>query len=296
MLHLKGSRAEQALPQVRNDLAGSSVETAIVTTSPDIQVEAVLRNIVQPLSVKTSFRETTVIWHLDGLDDCEVSIDGQFNMSARSGSLLMLVPARSEFGIRFPSGGLVRYTMIRFRSAPSIGLCAEAFRHPIFDITHPELLHAVETLCREAEEPDGLFDMLAESWVLQANVYFSRLAGAPVTAPSHHGGLAASDERRIMEFIHANFTGTIRIADLARLSGLGSRHLIRAFQQSFSTTPLKYVMALRMREGRRQLVETDASITEIAISCGFSHIQHFTTAFHKHVGTTPSRYRQTRRG
>ncbi|MEO0362549.1 MAG: helix-turn-helix domain-containing protein [Pseudomonadota bacterium] len=44
------------------------------------------------------------------------------------------------------------------------------------------------------------------------------------------------------------------------------------------------------------LSETDASIAEIALACGFSSQSHLTSAFSKRVGAAPGVYRRTVRG
>jgi AraC family transcriptional regulator len=68
---------------------------------------------------------------------------------------------------------------------------------------------------------------------------------------------------------------------------LSPRQFLRAFHASVDDTPLRYVQAVRIEEAKRLLVESLRSMTDIALNCGFSHPQHFTTSFRKHVGMTP---------
>jgi transcriptional regulator GlxA family with amidase domain len=52
------------------------------------------------------------------------------------------------------------------------------------------------------------------------------------------------------------------------------------------------LLALRLDAARRMLVETDRSIKEIAAAIGYAHASHFSTAFRRQFGVTPSQQRE----
>lgn len=56
-------------------------------------------------------------------------------------------------------------------------------------------------------------------------------------------------------------------------------------------SPMAYLTRLRIARARSLLRMSEASITEIAISCGFSSSQYFANVFRRCVGQTPSAYR-----
>ena len=70
------------------------------------------------------------------------------------------------------------------------------------------------------------------------------------------------------------------------------RHFTRAFKQSVGQTPLRYVHEMRINEAKRLLAAGKQSITLIAVDSGFSHVQHFSTAFRLATGATLSEYRR----
>lgn len=81
------------------------------------------------------------------------------------------------------------------------------------------------------------------------------------------------------------------LADLARQVQLNDFKLKKGFKEIFGTTVFGYLRDLRMQEARRMLRHTSKSINEIADYCGYEYVQHFSTAFKKKYGLTPSKLR-----
>jgi AraC-like DNA-binding protein len=60
----------------------------------------------------------------------------------------------------------------------------------------------------------------------------------------------------------------------------------------FGLTPSQYIAKTRITAASRLLRETDQSVADIALSCGFYDHSAFTRTFGKMTGTTPSRLRR----
>jgi AraC-like DNA-binding protein len=54
----------------------------------------------------------------------------------------------------------------------------------------------------------------------------------------------------------------------------------------------EYVRTLRLEGAIRDLEESEASLAAIALANGFSDQSHFSNAFRRHTGVTPSEYRR----
>ena len=50
-------------------------------------------------------------------------------------------------------------------------------------------------------------------------------------------------------------------------------------------------LAVRLAQARRMLRDTERSVKEIAAAVGYTHPNHFSTAFHRAYGVSPARYR-----
>ncbi len=74
---------------------------------------------------------------------------------------------------------------------------------------------------------------------------------------------------------------------------ISTRQLERLFVRYLNSTPKHYFMELRLHRARNLLVQTDQSITEIAMACGFKSTSHFTKTFRSFYGRTPLGQRTT---
>lgn len=72
---------------------------------------------------------------------------------------------------------------------------------------------------------------------------------------------------------------------------LSERQLQRKVKQLTGLSPLQYIVAMRLQEGRRLLEDRQyTSVAEVAYAIGFSQPQSFTRQFRKHFGRVPSEY------
>lgn len=85
-----------------------------------------------------------------------------------------------------------------------------------------------------------------------------------------------------------------RIEDVAARLGTSPRTLQRRLAEH-GTSFQAEIAAVRVRAAQRLLVDTDASVTEIAFAVGCASLHHFGSLFKKATGETPSRWREQRR-
>jgi transcriptional regulator GlxA family with amidase domain len=70
------------------------------------------------------------------------------------------------------------------------------------------------------------------------------------------------------------------------------RNFSRRFRQSFGVTPTEFVMRARVEAACRRLEESRSTIEQVATECGFSSAELLRRAFHRTLGTVPSRARE----
>jgi transcriptional regulator GlxA family with amidase domain len=96
---------------------------------------------------------------------------------------------------------------------------------------------------------------------------------------------------RAEDHIRAHWREPIAIEDLAAAANVSVRSLFNGFRRFRGQTPLSYVKALRLDRAREQLLRADpsgASVTEIALGCGFTHMSKFARDFAARFGERPS--------
>ena len=69
-------------------------------------------------------------------------------------------------------------------------------------------------------------------------------------------------------------------------------YFIRCFKQIVKTTPLHYLLSLRMSNAKSLLSNTNYNISEVAESVGYDNSLYFSRLFHKHTGFSPTEYRK----
>lgn len=89
-----------------------------------------------------------------------------------------------------------------------------------------------------------------------------------------------------------NIEETLSTDDIAHLVGLSRRQLERQFKQYLGAMPSRYYLELRLKKARQLLLESNSSIVQIGLMCGFSSGAHFSTAFGAQFGITPREERQ----
>lgn len=92
--------------------------------------------------------------------------------------------------------------------------------------------------------------------------------------------------------MRAHFQHEITNQHLASISNMSLRAFERRFLATFHLTPQRFLRKLRLRLASRALVYTDASLSEIALSCGFADQSHFSREFRRQFGRTPREYRE----
>jgi AraC family transcriptional regulator len=110
------------------------------------------------------------------------------------------------------------------------------------------------------------------------------------------GGFAAWQARRLAACVDANLAGNIVIKDLAASLDISVGHFCRSFKRTFGMPARIWIRQRRIEFAQGLMLSTDASLSEIALSCGMSDQSHFTRSFRRVVGESPSSWRQTRNG
>jgi AraC family transcriptional regulator, glycine betaine-responsive activator len=96
---------------------------------------------------------------------------------------------------------------------------------------------------------------------------------------------------RVIERMEASIEDPLSPADLAEEVGMSTRQLERLFRRYLNRSPKRYYMELRLARARNLLMQTDLSVINVALACGFSSPSHFSKCYRAQYGTTPYRER-----
>jgi AraC-like DNA-binding protein len=99
--------------------------------------------------------------------------------------------------------------------------------------------------------------------------------------------------RDVVEYIFAHLGESIHVSQLATIAGVSCRQIERRFRNATGMSPTDFVTRARLDEACRRLRDGSDSIGRIALDLGFYDQSAFTRLFRRHLGTTPSEFRQT---
>ncbi|MGR3804757.1 GlxA family transcriptional regulator [Marinibacterium profundimaris] len=99
---------------------------------------------------------------------------------------------------------------------------------------------------------------------------------------------------QVIQVMERNIEEPISPAVLAREVGMSTRQLERLFRRYLNRSPKRYYMELRLQKARNLLMQTDMSVINVALACGFASPSHFSKCYRSHYDTTPYRERGTR--
>ena len=172
--------------------------------------------------------------------------------------------------------------------AASAGISPEK---PVFDLGHyaPTALEIAYSIYEDmsllqqntSAALGGLLRLTA--YIAQSRYDASPLRGASAGADSYQRALWA---------LNANYQRTdFHIEDVASFVGLSRSQLFRIFKAQGGRSPQAVLAELRLSHAKRLLSGTALSLTEVALSSGFSSAARLGEVFRDVLGVTPTQYR-----
>jgi AraC family transcriptional regulator len=168
------------------------------------------------------------------------------------------------------------------------GLVLQA-RHEHFD---ERLVNLIQMLWAAAQRPSSISNLYAEGLSMSL---LGLLLGEYVVNQDNDvaaGRFTRSQRDRLLEFVDAEIGGKLTVERLSQVVGMSPYHFSRVFKASFGESPYAYVLGRRIEAACFALKSTPTlSVASVALSQGFYSQQHFTEAFKRKIGTTPSQWR-----
>ncbi|MGH9442052.1 MAG: AraC family transcriptional regulator [Thermoanaerobaculia bacterium] len=125
----------------------------------------------------------------------------------------------------------------------------------------------------------------------------SSATGAPEWAAERFGNSPSPTEplelvERIRIFLAERFAQPLRLDEIAAAVRMSPFHLCRIFKRATGFTLHRYQISLRLRTALDRVADSSADLGELALRLGYSSHSHFTAAFRKEFGASPSEIRR----
>ena len=95
----------------------------------------------------------------------------------------------------------------------------------------------------------------------------------------------------VISLMEKNLEEPLGRVELARSAGLSTRQLERLFRKYLNRSPARYYLELRLNKARLLLLQTNMSVIDVALACGFVSASHFSKCYRDFFGRTPRKER-----
>jgi AraC family transcriptional regulator len=136
--------------------------------------------------------------------------------------------------------------------------------------------------------------LFVDQMALSLLAYFAEGYGGMHIPPiPANGCLAAWQECRAKEIMHARLAARLTIADVARECNLTPGYFAKAFRRTTGMSPHQYLTHIRLEDAKGLLLSSTLPLADIALICGFGDQSYFTRVFTRSVGTSPGAWRRS---
>lgn len=151
---------------------------------------------------------------------------------------------------------------------------------------------SVVSLMKSMEKLHGMRRLIALLEILDLLSTSSDLE--TIASPGFEPAIQQADSERmskIVSYIQKHMEDTLYLREVAKHAGMTEVSFSRYFRSRTGKTFPAYLNELRVARICRQLAESDATISEIALGCGYESFANFERQFHRLHGCSPKEYR-----
>lgn len=186
--------------------------------------------------------------------------------------------------VRLPTGSLTRWL---HDSSHAFG---PRTQHELFDGRLESLLNLLWDEASRGSPNGPLFSEGLSMALL--GVLVADYGSAPSPRRARGGKFSAQQRRRLLDFITSGLNGGLSVEAMAKIVGMSPFHFSRTFRATFHQTPHAFVVERRIDAACIAMrSDSTRTLTEIALTFGFSSQAHFSETFRRKVGMTPGRWR-----
>lgn len=98
--------------------------------------------------------------------------------------------------------------------------------------------------------------------------------------------------KKVMDYIDLNVGKNLTVAHLAQFIGMERSYFCRKFKSNFNISPSRYILAKKMSEGAKALVN-GATVLDASLIAGYLDEKAFSRAFKSYMEISPSQYKKS---
>jgi AraC-like DNA-binding protein len=155
------------------------------------------------------------------------------------------------------------------------------------------MLHLMQATLPVLERPHEVSSLYLDSLFLAVRDHIAATYGTFSAKTAHkEWGLSVRQFRHALEYIEANLSEDVSLANIADACAASVSSLARGFKTTLGVTPHRWVLNRRIALAQRLIYESGTPLSEVAVCCGFADQSHLTRVFMRHVGSSPATWRR----
>ena len=162
---------------------------------------------------------------------------------------------------------------------------------PVSKATAAQVLRVSAEIVQETRQRKPGYEAAARCRLQELFLHLRRDPGVGAATLHNHATRHAEQIARVLRHIESHFMDEIRVADVSAMAAMSRSNLHAAFRQVAGCTLMEYVTQVRVRAALRLLRESDATVMQVAMDCGFSTMSRFYDAFRRSTGKSPREIR-----
>ena len=199
-----------------------------------------------------------------------------------AGGTAMTIPAGAGHTAQFGPAG-ARIVLVTLASGDETAAVVDR----LAELRGRELVWLAWRLAAELRAADAAAPLAAEGFALELLAATTRETERARGRRRPPAWLASAEE-----LLRARVRERVALGELAQAAGVHPAHLARSFRSHYGVSVGEYGRRLRLAWAATELARGERPLAEIALEAGFADQSHFTRVFKRHVGSTPSQYRE----
>ncbi len=185
-----------------------------------------------------------------------------------------------------------RHIYIHFTGYEASKLCNEAdlLSERVFHVSRPGKIQRIfEDILDTCEEHPQNSQIICDHYL---RILLFQLKNQVLHNQAQHS-ISRQRYLECINYIKDNFSNILSLQDIAEKCHIDKIYMCRLFKKYGKTTPMAYVMNLKMNKAALLLIHTDNSIKQISLILNFENQYYFSKAFKKTFGISPKFYRKS---
>lgn len=178
---------------------------------------------------------------------------------------------------------------LQFTSFSKQGEFVDYSVHNYYEYKH-EILFYLKTLLQEMQQRDEDYELIIQNLLEVLLVNMVRRTKADlIVAPTQK---VTKECRFVEQYINTHYKEDITLELLSKKAYMNKYYLVHAFKSYKGTSPIDYLISLRVEQAKELLETTNYPISQISDLSGFSSQSYFSQVFKKATSQTPNAYRK----